>query len=139
MAVSCDHHCVIENLLQTPVSSLSYDDKLKTIEDGASKSNLNLHDKIRTCTRHFNTSLYQAIPWLCGCKLFYWHCLLFSKERRVFNSAGYNDINSIYKSDRSHRHSVNHIACLKEITLFGKNSGIEFSLSSQYTQSIEKQ
>jgi hypothetical protein len=29
MAVSCDHHCVIEKLLQTPFSSLSYGDKLK--------------------------------------------------------------------------------------------------------------
>jgi hypothetical protein len=36
------------------------------------------------------------------------------------------------------RHSVNHIACLKDSTLFGKNSRIEFSLSSQYKQSIEK-
>jgi hypothetical protein len=32
-----------------------------------------------------------------------------------------------------------HIACLKEITLFGKNNRIELSLSSQYKQSIEKQ
>jgi hypothetical protein len=29
MAVSCDHHCVIEKLLQTPFSSVSYNDKLK--------------------------------------------------------------------------------------------------------------
>jgi hypothetical protein len=36
------------------------------------------------------------------------------------------------------RHSVNHTACLKEITLFGKISMIEFSLSSQYNQSTEK-
>jgi hypothetical protein len=56
----------------------------------------------------------------------------------MFNSAGYNDINNIYKSDKRHRHSVNHIACLKEITLFCKNNRIELSLSSQYKQSIEK-
>jgi hypothetical protein len=55
----------------------------------------------------------------------------------VFNSAGYSDINNIYKSEKN-RHSVNHSACLKEITLFGNNSRIEFSLSSQYKQSIEK-
>jgi hypothetical protein len=48
----------------------------------------------------------------------------------VVNSAGYNDINNICKSDKRHRHSDNHIACL--------NNGIEFSLSSQYKQSIEK-
>jgi hypothetical protein len=35
-------------------------------------------------------------------------------------------------------HSVNHIACLEEITVFGKNSRIELSLSSQYKQSVEK-
>jgi hypothetical protein len=29
MAVSCDHHCVIEKLLQTPFCSVSYNDKLK--------------------------------------------------------------------------------------------------------------
>jgi hypothetical protein len=63
---------------------------------------------------------------------------LFSTEKHVFNSAGYNDINNIYKSDNRHRHSVNHIACFKEITLFGKNNRIELPLSSQYKQSIEK-
>jgi hypothetical protein len=118
--------------------SLSYDDKLKITEEGAPKPNLNLLITIKTCTRHFNTSLYKAIPWLCGCdklnKLFCWPCFLFSKEKHVFNSAGYN----IYKSDKRHRHSVNHIACPKEITLFGKNSRIEFPLSSQYKQSTEK-
>jgi hypothetical protein len=34
MAVSCDHHCVIERLLQTLFSPLSYDDKLNIIEEG---------------------------------------------------------------------------------------------------------
>jgi hypothetical protein len=63
---------------------------------------------------------------------------LFSKEKHVFNSAGYNDINNIDKSDKRHRHSLNHFACLKGITLFGKNNGIVFSLSSQYKQSIRK-
>jgi hypothetical protein len=128
MAVSCDDHCVIEKLLQTPLSLLSYDDELKIIEEGAPKLKLNLHPKIKTCTRHFNTSLYEDILWLCGCdklnKLFCWPHLLFSKEKHVFNSAGYNDINNIYKSDKRHRHCVTHIAYLKEITLFGKNSRI---------------
>jgi aspartyl-tRNA synthetase len=90
-AASCDHHCVIEKLLQTPFSSLSYDDKLKIINND--KPNLNLHIKINTCTRYFNTSLYEAIPWLCGCdklnKSFCWPCPLFSEEIRVLNNAGY--------------------------------------------------
>jgi hypothetical protein len=90
MAVSCDNHCMIEKLLQLPLSSLSYDDKLKILEKGTSKINLNLHTKIKTCRWHYNTSLHEAIPWLCGCdklnKLFCWSCLLFSKEKRVFNS-----------------------------------------------------
>jgi hypothetical protein len=76
MAVSRDQHCVIGKLLQTP---FSYDDK----------PNVNLHTKIKTCTQHFNTSLYEAIPWLCGCdkqnKLFCSPCLLFSKEKHVKN------------------------------------------------------
>jgi hypothetical protein len=55
---------------------------------------------------------------------------LFSREKRVFNNAGYNDINNIYKSDKRHRHSISHIACLKESTMFGKNNKTEFSLSS---------
>jgi hypothetical protein len=95
MAVSCDHHCVTEKLLQTPFSSLSYNDKLKIIEEGAPKHNLNLHTKIKTCARHFSTSLYEAIPRLCGCdkpnKLFCWPCVLFSKEKHMFNSAGWMD------------------------------------------------
>jgi hypothetical protein len=59
MAVSCDEHCVIGKLLQTPFTSLSYN----------VKHNINLHTKIKTCTRHYtsNTNLYEAIPWLCGC------------------------------------------------------------------------
>jgi hypothetical protein len=138
MAVSCDHHCVIEKLLRTPFSLLSYNDKLKIIEEGAPKPNLNLHTKIKTCMLHFNTSIYEEISWLCGCdklnKLFCWPRLLFSKEKHAFDSAGYNDINNIYKSDKRHRHSVNHFACLKGITLFGKNNRIKFSLSSQCKQ-----
>jgi hypothetical protein len=61
MAVSCDDHCVIEKLLQTPLSSLSYDDKLKILEEGAPNPIVSLHNKIKTC------SLDEAIPWLCGC------------------------------------------------------------------------
>jgi hypothetical protein len=74
MAVSCDHHFMIEKLLQNPFSSLSYDDKLKLIEEWAPKPNLNLYTKIRTCTQHFNTNLivglcillrvYPPILWL---------------------------------------------------------------------------
>jgi hypothetical protein len=56
----------------------------------------------------------------------------------MLNSVGYNDINNMYKSDKLHRHFMNYIACLKEITLFDKNNRIEFSLSSQYKQSNEK-
>jgi hypothetical protein len=67
MAVSCDDHCVIEKLLQTPFSSLGYDDKRKITEEGAHRPNVNLHTKIKTCTRHFNTSLYETIPRLCVC------------------------------------------------------------------------
>jgi hypothetical protein len=82
-------HCMTEKLLQTLFSSHSYDHKLKIIEEGAPKSNINLHTKIKTCTRHFNTSLYEAIPWLCGYdklnKLFCWPCLFFSKEKHMKN------------------------------------------------------
>jgi hypothetical protein len=34
MTVSCDTHCVIEKLHQTPFISFSYDDKVKVIEEG---------------------------------------------------------------------------------------------------------
>jgi hypothetical protein len=89
MAVSCDDHCVIEKLLQTPFNLLSYDNKLKIKEEGTPKPNVNLHTKIKTCTRQFNTKIYEAISWLCGCdklnKLFCWSCLFFSKEKHVKN------------------------------------------------------
>jgi hypothetical protein len=38
MTVSCDHYCVIENILQTPFSSLSFDAKLKIIEEEQTQS-----------------------------------------------------------------------------------------------------
>jgi hypothetical protein len=86
MAVSCDDHCETEKLLQTLLSSLSYDDKLKIIEEGAPKPNVNLHTKIKTCTQHFNTSLY-AIICLRGYdklnRLFRWLCLFTSKEKNM--------------------------------------------------------
>jgi hypothetical protein len=47
MAISCDHHCVIEKILQTSFSSLSYDDKLEIIEAGLPKPNLNLYTNIK--------------------------------------------------------------------------------------------
>jgi hypothetical protein len=48
------------------------------------------------------------------------------------------DINTIYNSENRGRRDVNHIAFLKEITPFGKNSRIEFSVSSQYKHSREE-
>jgi predicted metal-dependent HD superfamily phosphohydrolase len=53
-------------------------------------------------------------------ELICWPCLLFSKGKHVFNCAGYNDINNVYGADKRHIHSVDHVACLKEITLFVK-------------------
>jgi hypothetical protein len=57
MAVSCDDHCVIEKLLQIWFRSLSYDDKLKIIEEGEHKPNVNLHTNLKTCIQHFNIGL----------------------------------------------------------------------------------
>jgi hypothetical protein len=40
MAVSCDHHRVIEKLLQTLFSSLSYDDKLNNVQHNYSANGI---------------------------------------------------------------------------------------------------
>jgi hypothetical protein len=53
MAGSCDHHCVIKKLIQTPFGSLSYNDKLKIIEEGALKLYLNI--------QYYNKNLHTAL------------------------------------------------------------------------------
>jgi hypothetical protein len=64
---------VIEKLLQTPFSSLSYDDKLKIIEEGAPKPNVNLQIKIKTCTWLFNT-VYMRLFHGCVGVINYTNC-----------------------------------------------------------------
>jgi hypothetical protein len=46
MAVSCDNHCVIEKLLQTPFSSLSYNEKLKIIDNNKLQSKHSFLDEV---------------------------------------------------------------------------------------------
>ncbi|XP_072379856.1 zinc finger MYM-type protein 1-like [Diabrotica undecimpunctata] len=136
----CD--CVIEKLLSSPFSSLSYSQKLQIIQDGPPRPFLNITTQLKSCVRHFNTDLYKSVHWLCGCqklnRLFCWSCLLFSADKNVWTKLGYNDLNNVHRTQKRHNNSVNHILCEKSLLLFGKNQRIELALNTQDIQSIAR-
>ena len=133
-------NCVIVNLVNRPFGSLCIQDKFKIINAGKPRPQLNLTSKTKTYTRHFNDRLYD-ITWLCGSrqlnKLFCWPCLLFSKEKNVWNTGGFSDLNNLHKAEKRHKSSFNHMLCSKELQLFGRNR-IENSFSNQYQLAVEK-
>lgn len=128
-------NCIIEKLTTKDFSTYSYKEKMQVIEAGQPKLPLIISNKLKRCTRHFSTKIYDSENWFCGCryfnKLFCWPCLLFGGERSVWNTTGYDDLNNIYRSAKRHNDSASHIASQKTLHLFGKSQRIEFSLSNQ--------
>lgn len=120
--------CKITILLEKPFSTLRYDEKLEIVKGSKPRPALNklqcTHtEKKREYTRHFQVSLYDKVPWLSGSeelqKLFCWTCLLFSVEKNVWNSNGYDNLNNLTSAIQKHDRSQNHISCYLTFKSFG--------------------
>lgn len=105
--------CIIDKLKVRSFQTLTFCEKEDVIKAGPSKPVLNITTNIKKCVRHFNVKIYESESWLWGCKtlnkLFYWSCLLFSNEKSVWNTNGYEDLNNIYKAAKKHNYFCNHI------------------------------
>ena len=78
--------------------------------------------------------MYIDNEWLTGCskvqRVFCWPCLLFSNNRNVWNTHGYNDLANIHKAVKKHSLSESHLYAVIHEKTFGK-SRIDHMLSDQ--------
>lgn len=81
--------------------------------------------------------------WLTGCqkenKFFCWPCILFSTEKNVWRTSGFNDLNNFHKAvDRHGKKSSEHLKSVLALSKFGTGQRIENLLDSHYKSSIIK-
>jgi hypothetical protein len=66
----------------------------------------------------------KTVGLITGCsstnKLYCWPCLLFNKEKIVWNSAGYSDLNNLRNAKKRHVCSEGHRKSIEECHNFGK-------------------
>ncbi|XP_071535018.1 zinc finger MYM-type protein 1-like [Panulirus ornatus] len=119
----------VEEILNSPFSSRTYESKLKVVEEGkpcpALPNLLSKHkDKKSEYMRHFSISQYETVEWMTGCekrsRLFCWPCLLFSKENGVWNKHGFSDLNHLTTAQQKHERSQHHVQSFFNLKMFGK-------------------
>lgn len=127
--------CIVCSLLNKKFSARNFKEQLTILEKGRPKPTLyQLTNKIKTCTRYFQTDLYEQYEWLTGCetecKLFCWPCLLFQEDIGVWNRHGFCDLTNIHRAIKKHTLSQPHLQLVIKEKLFGK-SGIEHVIDEQ--------
>lgn len=143
-------NCLIETLLKTPFSQKDFSTKMAVIQEGRPTSDLpNLITITKHCVRRFsNNNYYEKMKWLTGCNdinaVFCWPCLLFAKEKTVWNCSGFKDMNNFYKATKRHEQSQNHLQNIIQLNTFGKTrieNAIDVSRNSaivQYNEKVKK-
>lgn len=140
---------IVVCLKEKPFGSLPFDRKLLIVQKGRPCPPLknltcSVKERGRTYNRHFTESTYELYKWLCGSevlsKLFCWPCLLFSNHTNVWNSTGYDNLNGISRSAKSHEKSESHLHNIVSLYNFGKQR-IDESLdrSLQVNNSLHNQ
>lgn len=92
------------------------------------KSSCKIKAGTSTTTRSFYKTKYEAEWWLCGSqklnKLFCWPCLLFAQPGDpsgiVWSKKGFNDLNHLSASMKSHRTSQKHLDNANTYIEYGK-------------------
>ena len=91
-------------------SSRPYNEKPKIIEIGRPTPKLKLTQVQKKITRYFNAKFYKNFEWLCGCvhenKMYCWPCLIFGKEKNIWNTNGYSDLNNFSNASKKHYQST---------------------------------
>lgn len=136
-------NCVIEVLLEKGFSIHNVDAKMAIKKKGKPSPSLtNLKTVYKKVTRNFNPKNYNTHEWLSGCEkqcgLFCLCCLLFSKEKKKFNSVGgFNDLNNLSSCLLRHQKSQNHIEMCVMLLWFGL-SRIDLQIDKQKSVFIQK-
>ncbi|XP_042235849.1 zinc finger MYM-type protein 1-like isoform X2 [Homarus americanus] len=78
--------------------------------------------------------MYMINDWLAGCssaqRVYCWACLLFSNDKNVWNTYGYNDLSNVHKAVKKHSLSESHLKAVISEKTFGK-ARIDYMLSDQ--------
>lgn len=134
--------CLIEQILKSGFTARSFAEKQEIIESGRPMAQLKkLCTVVKNFTRHFSIELYDKHTWLSGCdflnKVYCWPCLLFAKDKGVWRTNGFSDLNNIYKAIKRHENSEEHFKAVLDIKRFGKVR-IETALSEAYSNKVNK-
>lgn len=124
------NRCLIDEIIQHPFSRRTPEEQMLLVNSAVPrpameqlKSNYKLKGKVMM--RSFNTSSYEN-KWLCGSsklnKLFCWPCLLLHNmnERGVWSKTGYDDLNHLSTSLKTHASSKDHINNAFALSTYGR-------------------
>ena len=149
--LTCDdaEGCIIEVLLKNPFSRFSHLEKteIKKVDrpmpDLSSKLTCEIKVKQKTSVRHFQKSYYDNHKWLCACvtmnKMFCWPCLLFSNDKTVWRTTGYNNLNNFFNAAAKHEKSQTHIFSNVAFKMFDRSTRIDVALDEQRKLNILEQ
>ncbi|PSN33785.1 hypothetical protein C0J52_17216 [Blattella germanica] len=129
-------------LLNTPFSSLSYENKLKIKQLGRPTPVLNIiykqeSEKVNRW-RKFNPDIYKKYKWLSGCEhknaFFCFPCVLFHGES-PWSKVGVTDLVHLKAKIKKHENSKEHMNNVMSLSMLGKM--IQNKLNSEYRQAID--
>lgn len=135
--------CILCSLKNQPFSRLDISAKFEILEGGRPITHLDIIQDVKIkgkmVKRHFHNNLLTTKEWLTGCntqkKLFCWPCFLFDKDRTVWTSTGYSDLNHVNVAIKKHETALSHIRCSVELKTFGSNR-VDLLLNDQLKQSV---
>lgn len=124
------------------LQSFDFEEKKKIICEGRPVPTLGkLNKQTKSCVRHFQSDIYTKCEWLAGCEercaLFCWPCVLFCKEKFLWNKQGFSDLNNLHKLMKRHSISKAHIESIIREKTFGANRrehGLDTELKIQREQ-----
>ncbi|XP_068160098.1 zinc finger MYM-type protein 1-like [Antennarius striatus] len=127
---------LVEDILATPFSSRTFQEKLNIVSRGRPTPMVaSLTRQGKGFVRHFQTSNYDRYPWLTAseklCKLYCWECLLFSSDRiGVWSHTGFVNLSCLTKAATVHQESSGHVKAAVLSKTFA-NAGADLQLSQQ--------
>lgn len=125
MAAAVTDTDLVADLLKTPFSKRSFQDKKEIIEKGRPMPNLDLLTMASNgLVHHFKDCYYEHYEWLTASaehsKLFCWPCLLFNTSKRTWNDSGFDCLNGFTKAAHRHQSSERHIMSVVHWKTFGE-------------------
>uniref|UniRef100_A0A2S2R3T5 Uncharacterized protein n=1 Tax=Sipha flava TaxID=143950 RepID=A0A2S2R3T5_9HEMI len=113
------NNCLIKHLLENEFNLKNVDEKLTIVKNGRPcpkipKLTSYLKEKNKVYICYFNISNYFNTLWLAGSaklnKIFYWPCVLFTREKNVWSHSGFVNFNNLINGIQKHERSQTHIS-----------------------------